>query len=90
MYIIVNLDSDSLTVCLWCSGDCQFSLCVIAVGLLWRGQSLFRVIYVMYISGSSLLHHYPDLRFVYVLFGGGVPDDRSVFKCWSNKGLITV
>ena len=58
---------------------------VIAVGLLWRRQSLCRVIYVMYISGGSPLHHF---MFVDVLFGGGVPDDRSVFKCWSNKGLI--
>ena len=58
LYIIVNLDSVSLAVCLLCSGDCQFSLGVIAVGLMWRRQSLFRVIYVMYISGSLPLHHY--------------------------------
>ena len=50
-------------------------LWVIAVGLLWRRQSLCRVIYVMYISGGSPLHHF---RFVDVLFGGGVIDDRSV------------
>ena len=29
------------------------------------------------------------LRFVDGLFGAGVPDDRSVFKCWHNKRLIT-
>ena len=50
-------------------------LWVIAVGVLWRRQSLCRVIYVMYISGGSPLHHF---RFVDVLFGGGVIDDRSV------------
>ena len=37
------------------------------------------------ISGGSPLHHF---RFFDVLFGGGVPDDRSVFKCCSNIGLI--
>jgi hypothetical protein len=42
-------------------------------------------LYVMYMSGGSPLHHF---RFVDVLFGGGVPGDRSVFKCWSSKGLI--
>ena len=62
LYIIVILDSVSLTVCLWCSVDCEFSWTTVA-----------------------LLHHF---RFVDVLFGCGVPDDRSVFKCWSNKGLI--
>ena len=82
MYITVILASVSLAVGLWCSGHCQFSFWVIAVGLLFRRQSLCRVIYVMYISGGSPLHHF---RFVYVLFGGGVPDDRSIFKCWSNK-----
>ena len=85
LYFIVFLDSVSLAVCLWCSGDCQFSFLVIAVGLLWCCQSLCRVIYVMYISGSSPLLHF---RFVDVLFGGGVPADRSAFKLWSNKGLI--
>ena len=49
---------------------------------MWRHQSLCRVIYVIYKSGH--------FRFVDGLFGGGVPDDRSIFKCWSNKGLITV
>ena len=58
---------------------------VITVGLLWRRQSLCRVIYVKYISGDSPLHHF---RFVDVLFGSGVPDDKSVFKCWSNKGFM--
>ena len=89
LYIIVNLDSVSLAVCLGCSVlvDCQFSLWVIAVGVLWRRQSRCRVIYVMYISGGSPLHHF---RFVDVLFGGGVQDDNSVFNCWSNIGLITV
>ena len=33
----------------------------------------------------SPLHHF---RFVYVLFDCEVPDDRRLFKCWSNKGLI--
>ena len=75
----------TLVVCLWSSGDCQLSVWVIAVGLLWRCLSMCRVIYVMYISGGSPLYHF---RFVDVLFGGVVPDDRSVFKCWSNKGLI--
>ena len=32
-------------------------------------------LYVMYMSGGSPLHHF---RFVDVLFGGGVPGDRSV------------
>ena len=39
----------------------------------------------MYISGSSPLHYF---RCVGVLFGGGVPDDRSVFKCWSGLGHL--
>ena len=77
LYIIVFLDSVSLAVCYGVLGT--------ANSVLWCRQSLCRVIYVMYISGGSPLHHF---RFVDVLFGGGVPDDRSVFKLSSNKGLI--
>ena len=29
-------------------------------------------------------------RFSDLLFGGGVPDDRSVFKCCSNRGVIVL
>ena len=75
VYIIVILDSVSLAVCLWCYGDCQIIFWVITVGLLWRRQSLCRVIYVMYIFGGSPLRHF---SFVDVLLGGGVPDDRRV------------
>ena len=42
---------------------------------------------ILCISGGSLLDH---LCFVDDLFGGGVLDDRNVFKCWSNIGLIIV
>ena len=35
---------------------------------------------------SPLTH----FKFVGVLFGGGFPNDKSVFKWWSNIGSITV
>ena len=54
--------SERIAVCLTVYGvlgtSCQFNIWIIAVGLLWRRQSLFRVIYVMYISDSSPLHRY--------------------------------
>ena len=81
LFIIANLDSVSLAMtCLFCSGECQFSLCVIAVGLrlLWRRHSLYRVKHIMYMTCGLPLQYF---RCVGVLFGGVVPDDRSVFKC---------
>ena len=80
VYIIVNLDSLSLAVYLWCSGDCRFSLWVIAVGLLWCRQSLCRVIYVMYISAplsSGLL--------MFCLVVGS-----QMIEVYSNVGLTKV
>ena len=68
LYIIVNLDSGSLAVCLWCSGT---------------ANSVFGSLQLDYCGAARLCTDI--LRFVDVLLGSGVPDDRSVFKCCLTK-----
>ena len=43
----------------------------------------------MHVVFDMPLHHF---KFVDFVFGGGVPDGRGIFKCWSNIviGLATV
>ena len=66
------------------------------VPMVFCGLPVFGSLQLDYCSAASYgvelytLCTYLHLCKFVVLFCGGVTDDRSVFKCWSNKGLITV